>query len=188
MIHDRPVGVVLTGGASARMGVDKATLVVDGKPMAVHVGDALWEASCHPGECQGGDIEAIRGYGLDVVPDRRPGDGPLHAIHDALQRHVSESVVVAACDLVDLDAETIRSVIDAGSADTDADVAVAGSDGDRHLVAWWRAGAVDRIGSLLHGGVDSFRGALAELRTIDVEVPSDRVRNLNTPSDVDARG
>lgn len=188
MSHDRPVGVVLTGGASERMGVDKATLVVDGKPMAVRVGDALWEAGCHPVECQGGDADAIHGYGMDVFPDSRPGGGPLSALHDALARHVTSPVVVAACDLVDLDAETISSLIEAGAAHGPADVAVATTAGDRHLVAWWRTGVAERLAPLIDAGVRSFRGALAELDTIDVPVPAAAVRNLNTPSDVDARG
>jgi len=188
MIHDRPAGVVLTGGASERMGVDKATLIVDGKPMAVRVGDALWEASCHPVECQGGDAVAIGGYGMDVVPDSRPGEGPLVAIHDALARHSTSAVVVAACDLVDLDAATVRLLVDAGSLDDDADVAVATTDGERQLVAWWRAGADRRLAPLLSGGARSFRDALVKLNTIDVEVPVSSVRNLNTPTDVDARG
>ncbi len=187
MTHDRPVGVVLTGGASKRMGVDKATMVVEGKPMAVRVADALWEASCHPVECQGGDAVAIGEYGLDVHPDTRPGVGPVAAIHDALTRHPTSNVVVAACDLVDLDGDTIRSVVDAGSR-ADAEVVVAATGDDRHLVAWWRAGTADRLGALLAAGVTSYRDALAQLRSFDVEVEPTTVRNLNTPTDVDARG
>lgn len=188
MIHDRPAGVVLTGGTSERMGVDKATLIVDGKPMVVRVGDALWEASCHPVECQGGDAVAIGGYGMDVFPDSRPGQGPLAAVYDALARHSTSAVVVAACDLVDLDAGTVRLLVDAGSSGDGVDVAVAATHGDRHLVAWWRAGVADRLARLLDGDVRSFRDALAELNTIDVEVSAASVRNLNTPTDVDTRG
>ena len=96
MTHECQVGVVLTGGASRRMGVDKSTMVVGGKPMAVRVADALWEAGCHPVECQGGDRMAIAEYGLEAHPDTRPGDGPVAAILDALVRHDGSDVVVAA--------------------------------------------------------------------------------------------
>jgi molybdopterin-guanine dinucleotide biosynthesis protein A len=188
MIHGRPVGVVLTGGASERMGVDKATMVVDGKPMVVRVADALWEASCHPVECQGGDLVAIAEYGMDAWPDTRPGDGPLAAVRDALARHPESDVVVAACDLADLDGDTVRALLAAGGAATDADVAVAATGGERHLLAWWRAGTAERIGALLAEGVTSYRDAVARLRAIDVEVGHAAMRNLNTPTDVDARG
>ena len=129
LIHDRPVGVVLTGGASERMGVDKATMVVDGKPMVVRVADALWEAGCHPVECQGGDLVAIGEYGIDAWPDTRPGGGPLTAVHDALARHRTSNVVIAACDLADLDGDAVRALID-GADDVDAEVAVAATGGE----------------------------------------------------------
>ena len=186
MTPDRPVGIVLTGGASTRMGVDKATLVVDGKPLVVRVADALWEASCHPVECQGGDPVAIAEYGLDAHPDAQPGGGPVAAIRDALQRHAGSNVVVAACDLVDLDAGTVGAVLEA--AGDDADVAVATTDGERHLLAWWRAGSAERLDEALDAGVRSFRGALERLETTDVAVAPAAVRNLNSPTDVDDRG
>lgn len=186
MIGRHPVGVVLTGGASTRMGVDKATLIVGDKPMAVRVADAMWESGCHPVECQGGDLASITEYGLEAVPDRNPGAGPTAAIRDALDRHESCDVVVAACDLVDLDAGTIGAVIAAGAAGgSDVDVVVASTAGHRHLTSWWRAGLGRRLGQLIDNGVTSYRGALAEFRVADVEVDPAVVRNVNTPTDLD---
>jgi molybdopterin-guanine dinucleotide biosynthesis protein A len=170
------------------MGIDKATLVVEGKPMAVRVADAMWEAGCHPVECQGGDAPAIAEYGLDVVPDREPGQGPVAAIRDALARHPDRAVVVAACDLVDLRGDTIRALLDAASSSDGVDVAVAASGGDRHLICWWRAGVADRIDELVGAGVSSFRGTLSQLHTIDVEVDPSAIRNVNTPTDLVDRG
>ncbi len=188
MSGDHPVGVVLTGGASTRMGVDKATLLVDGKPMAVRVADALWEAGCRPVECQGGDAAAIAEYGLDVVADRDPGQGPVGAIHEALLRHHGVGVVTAACDLTDLDGATIVRLIAAGTHSDGVDVAVAATGGSRHLVCWWRAGTAVGLGELITSGVTSFRDALTQLRTVDVEVAPAMLRNMNTPSDLLDRG
>jgi molybdenum cofactor guanylyltransferase len=187
MTRRHPVGVVLTGGASTRMGVDKATLFVGDKPMAVRVADAMWEAGCQRVECQGGDAAAITEYGLEVVPDSDPGEGPVAAIRDALVRHEGSDVVVAACDLVDLDAATITAVTDAG-ATGDTDVAVVVADGRRHLVAWWRADLGPRLGELVEAGLTSYHDALSALNVIDVEVAPAVVRNVNTPSDLDAGG
>lgn len=182
MSGHRPVGVVLTGGASKRMGSDKATLVVDGKPMAVRVADAMWEAGCHPVEAQGGDVAAIEQYGLRTIPDRQPGCGPVTAIRDALYRHAGADVVVAACDLVDLDSHTVRSLIEAGN--PDVEVVVATTDGERHLVGWWRAGSAERLQELIGRDIVSYRAVLDELRTVDVEVGTASVRNVNAPADL----
>lgn len=187
MTSGHPVGVILTGGASKRMGVDKSTLVVDGKPMVVSVADALWEAGCHPVECQGGNEATIGEYGLPVVADREPGRGPLVAIAEALARHVDCDVVVAACDLPDLDASAVSATIAAARGRTDLDVAVA-SDGDRHMLACWRAGTVGRLAALVRDGVVAYLDALDALRTVDVAVSPAAVRNVNTPIDAESAG
>ena len=188
MSGHRLAGVVLTGGASERMGVDKATLVVDGKPMAVRVADALWEAGCQPVDCQGGDVSAISEYGLEVFADRDPGRGPLAGVHEALVRHGDCDVVVAACDLIDLDGTTVRSLVAAGADDSHPDAVVAISGEQWHLVCWFRAGSAARVGELLDAGVTSYRDALERLQTIDVEVEATTIRNVNTPTDLEHRG
>lgn len=187
MTGRHPVGVVLTGGASSRMGVDKATLVVGDKPMAVRVADAMWEAGCHPVECQGGDVAAITAYGLDAVPDLEPGAGPVAAIRDALERHATNDVVIAACDLIDLDAATIAAIVAAG-AGGDVDVAVVSTGAHRHLVSWWRAGVGPRVRDLFDAGVTSYLDALGELRVADVEADPAVVRNVNSPTDLPELG
>lgn len=183
MTDRHPVGVVLTGGASTRMGVDKATLLIGDVPMAVQVADVLFEAGCRPVECQGGDVSALAEFGLDAVPDRSPGRGPVAAIRDALERHDGCDVVVAACDLIDVDTATVREIV-AACTDGDADVAVAATGSGRHLVSCWRAGRSRSLDELVDAGVTSYRSALAALRTVDVEVDPRVVRNVNTPIDL----
>jgi molybdopterin-guanine dinucleotide biosynthesis protein A len=184
MTAHAPVGVVLTGGASRRMGVDKAVMVVDGRPMAVRVADALWGAGCRPVRCQGGDLAALAELGLEGFADDAPGDGPLAAVAAALRHAGGADAVIAACDLVDLDAAAVTAVIDAATAD--ADVVVARAHDRDHLLGWWSADAADRVGALVDEGTRSLREAYASLRVARVEVPPERVRNANRPDDVEA--
>ena len=69
-------GAVLCGGASRRMGTDKALVEVDGVPMAERVAGALHAGGCAPVVFVGGD-GARAGPRSD---DRRsPTGGPARA-------------------------------------------------------------------------------------------------------------
>lgn len=184
MSDARPLGIVLAGGASRRMGVDKATLVVGGKPMVVSVADALWEAGCCPVECQGGDPMAIGQYGLDVVADAAPGGGPAVAIADALRRHDGRRVVTVACDLADLTSDVVVALlaVDAGG---DHTVSVATSDGRRHLAAAWTVGSADAVDRVIAEGVTGYLALLDRLDSIEVPVAPGAMRNVNHPDDLD---
>ena len=178
------VGIILTGGGSRRMGTDKASMIVAGKPMVVHVADALWEAGLHPIECQGGDAATIEQFGVTVAADPEPRAGPVAAIRAALDRHADSDVVVVACDLVDLDGQTVRALVDAGAAEARPDVAAAMSNGELHMISWWRAGTGSKLATLIGEGVDSYQTALDRLGAARVPVPTDVVRNVNTPDDL----
>ena len=182
-------GVVLAGGASRRMGTDKALIDVAGRPMVLRVASALAQAGCSPVWCQGGDVASIRSLGLAVVADSNPGQGPVVAIRDAL-RHSADhqdgvDIVVAACDLVDLTAEAVRIVIDPRLSDAIVTAAVA--NGESHLLARWSAASLPRLDWLVAEGVRSYRGALRMLHAREVGVPPAAVRNLNRPADLDIR-
>jgi molybdopterin-guanine dinucleotide biosynthesis protein A len=172
-----PAGVVLTGGQSRRMGADKAFVVVDGRPMVIAVADALWEAGCSPVECQGGDVAALSAFGVHAEPDGDAGAGPVAAIADASHR-LGRPIVVAACDLPNLDAASVAAVVAAGAEAERTAVATAG--GRHHLLLYLPAGAVAHIRPDV-----SVAEALSELGAIEVPVDPRVLRNVNMPGDVD---
>ena len=179
-------GVVLTGGASRRMGVDKALIEVGGVALAVRVTQAGGSAGCAPVWCQGGDRPALARLGLTVRPDRTPGEGPLAAIVDAYAGLAelapdATGMVVAACDLPDLAPGPIRGLVAARRSDRPAALATAGS---AHLVSWWPIGLRDAVFAHCAAGMRSYREALAVLDATLVDVAPETIRNVNRPSDL----
>lgn len=178
-----PVGVILAGGASRRMGSDKAFVEVAGCPMIVRVADVLWEAGCHPVVCQGGAEEITTELGLEVVPDPQPGTGPLPAIRAALAHHGS-AILVSACDLSDLDRSAVDAVVAAASGAAGPFVAVATADGRPHMLSYWAHDTLDALTDLLAEGVSTYRIALQRLGAVEVPVDPAVVRNINRPEDL----
>jgi molybdopterin-guanine dinucleotide biosynthesis protein A len=178
-----PIGVILAGGASRRMGTDKAFIEVAGRPMVLRVGDAMLAAGCETVFCQGGDVARLGLIGLRAQPDPEPDAGPLVAIRTALES-AGRSILVAACDLVDLDAGSLQAVIEAGSSEPAPTVAVAVADGRSHLVSLWAVEALQPLAGLIDDGVSGYRAALDRLGAVAVPVGSGAVRNINRPEDL----
>ena len=174
-------GVVLTGGRSRRMGTDKAFVMHGDRPMVIAVADALWEAGCHPVECQGGDLERLAALGLPVVADDEPGGGPVAAMTSAVRRH-DGPIVVAACDLPFLDADTVRSVVDAGASAGRPAVAI--TDERHHLLVYLTPGAFEHAPLATSPPGASLRSVLDAADAVTVAVDRDAVRNVNRPEDV----
>ena len=84
--------VVLTGGKSERMGVDKAELVVDGEPLALRIARSLFEIGL-PVTVLG--RKKIDGFAF--LPDAEEFEGPLVALGGF--RPSAEFVFVASCDM-----------------------------------------------------------------------------------------
>ena len=178
-----PTGVILAGGASSRMGADKALIEVEGRPMAARVADALREAGCGPVFCQGGDNRLSAALGVEIAPDPEPGAGPVPAILAALRR-AGGPIVVAACDLVDLDAESVRAVIVAGDQSGVPVVAVCSGDDRPHLLSFWPEDALAPLQAALDQGLGAYRRVLDRLGAVTVHVASSAVRNVNRPEDL----
>lgn len=174
---------MLAGGASSRMGTDKALLRWQGRELALHVADALRDGGCDPVWCQGGDAAALGRLGLAVRPDDQPGRaGPVLAIAVALRAVSTPIAVVAACDLPGLTGAVVHDL--AARTAASGSVAVATATGRRHLVAAWPAAAAAPVADAIAAGVRSYGDLLAELGAIDVAVDPATVHNVNHPADL----
>jgi len=170
----RWVGAVLTGGRSTRMGRDKASIPVDGAPMAVRVADALRVAGARDVVCIGPSVGA-----LPAVADEHPGEGPLAGILTAMRWADDRTLVVAPCDLLAPDPASF-AVLAAGAAPVAAALA------DRPLPIGLRPDALDPLARAFESGERSIRGALRSsgLTVIAVELPPSSLADADTPGDL----
>lgn len=167
-------GAVLCGGRSSRMGADKATIEIDGVPMARRVADALALAGACPVVAIGGDADALTGAGLSVDPDRHPGEGPLAAVAQALDAGAPGVVAVLACDLLRPDPSAVRELVERRT-EVDADVAVPVVDGRPQWVhAVWHGRVARVLADVYASGERSLAAATAGLQTtfVDLADPS----------------
>ena len=198
----RCLGAVLAGGASSRMGTDKAFIEIDGTPMVVRAAEALRAAGAAPVVVVGGDGARLRALGLDAVPDRYPGEGPLGGVITALaalDAHGDglDAAATLPCDVISPAPAAVRLVID-GLAAADralsagqpaADLAVpVGGGAAQWTHAVWRKDCLGPLSEAFERGVRSLRDAARQLRVLEVEVPGDGwFRDADRPEDLPDR-
>ena len=183
-VHPGPiVGAVLCGCASRRMGRDKALVEVDGVPMARRVADALAMAGCAEVVAVGGDAAAIVGLGLDVLPDEFPGEGPLGGVITALRQWPGAgTVVVVACDLPHLTADSLSAVIAALTPERMA--AIGRTDRLQPLVGAWRPQVLPVLEQQFAAGERKLQTVVRLFPTAEVALPAHDLTNVNTPDDL----
>lgn len=176
------VGAVLCGGASRRMGRDKALLPVDGVAMAARVAATLREGGCDRVVAIGGDEQGLGALGLTVLPDEFPGEGPLGGVVTALAGHPdAAAVVVVACDLPSLQPRAVRALL---AALPGHDVAVATAGRPQPVCAAWRPSAEAVLRGAFAAGERRMMAAVELLSQVAVPVETQDLANVNTPGDL----
>lgn len=185
----RPLaGVVLCGGRSVRMGVDKATIEVGGFTLLQRAISRLREV-CDPVLVAPGGLHLEPGD-HEIVEDAMPGAGPLAALVAVLRRGPRPLVAVVAVDMPWLDPALLLLL--AGRIG-DHDVAVSETDrGVEPLHAVYATSALGAAEAALRSPDRSMLGLLTRLHVLAVPEAewraagiSDRfARNVNTPADL----
>ncbi len=172
------VGAVLAGGASRRMGRDKAQLLVEGATLLDRSRAAV-AGAIDPGPVTTiglppDDEVADAGPGAADdhrrIPDRRPGAGPLAGLETALEHAGdTEVVLVVGVDHPWLSPAVLAFLVRAlHDAPGHVDAAVLGTgEGPQPLIGAYRPRARAVLGRLLDGGE---RRLMAVLDHLDVEV------------------
>jgi molybdenum cofactor guanylyltransferase len=169
-------GILLTGGASTRMGRDKATLVIDGRTLALRTAELLAEVA---DRC----IEVGRGVsGLDAVLEEPPGGGPLVATAAGVAViGIDRPALVVACDLPRLQTGLLRWLADHLSPGS---VVPLWEGRPQPLCARWSPPALGAVAGLVADGVRSMRTLVERTDTELVVPPRDLVtalQDVDTP-------
>ena len=171
------VGVVLAGGASRRMGRDKAALLIGGEPLLRRAVGRLRLALA--------EVIVVGAPALaPLVPDTRivadgwPGRGPLGALATALGATDAGWVVMVACDMPFTQPALIREIAWRALVSHDLDVvALRGARGWEPLHAAYSRACLPLALERLAGDDASLRGLLAAARV--GEVSAEEARSLD---------
>jgi molybdenum cofactor guanylyltransferase len=164
------------------MGRDKASIEIGGVPLAVRVARALEAGGCRSVSFVGDT--AVGGY--PIVADRFPGEGPLGGVLTALAAHAGD-VVVAACDLPNLDEVAVRALL-AADPDRRWPVVAAVADGHHVPMARWRREVAPALEAAFAAGTRSWRAALDAVGALEVPIDARSALDLDSPADVEALG
>lgn len=190
------VGAVLCGGASRRMGRDKALIEVDGVPMARRVADVLRAGGCDRILAVGGDAEALAALGLEPIADRWPGEGPLGGLATALlAADDGDVLVLAPCDWLHPSPELVASLVwhlldNVGDPDpelrTEAAYPWIDGRGGQWLPSAWLVGSegANDVPGLLDRGQRRLDAVLDLLVSRVVDATPDQVADADTPADL----
>ena len=103
-------GIVLAGGASSRMGRNKALMSLEGQTLVERVVRAL-SALTDDIVIVANDAGPYRFLNLPIVPDIQPGYGPLMGLYSGLQAACGELAMAAAVDMPFLSPDLLKTLV-----------------------------------------------------------------------------
>ncbi|MDQ6692025.1 MAG: molybdenum cofactor guanylyltransferase, partial [Candidatus Dormibacteraeota bacterium] len=172
--------LLLAGGASRRMGTPKALLPVGESTLLEWLHSRL--AGGFDEVLVSANNRDLVPAGLAMIPDRRPGSGPLAGIEAGLMAARNDALVVVACDMPRVTPSLLAGLVSA-SAGHDAAVPRVGGRAEP-ACACYRRSALGAVSRALDEGRRGAAEVLTELRVrwLD-ELDPELFWNLNTPAD-----
>ena len=176
--------VVLAGGASRRMGRDKATMAHPlGTTMVEHVVSVLM-ARCEPIIVIAAPGQSIPELPAMVVRDELRGVGPLLATGRGLRVAAAagaQRAFVCAVDMPNLTTDIVDELAGYGG----VDIVLPWDGRDHYLAGIYRTALSDHIDALISAGQRSMRALAESVVTQRVVVePSHELANINSAADL----
>jgi molybdenum cofactor guanylyltransferase len=187
--------LILAGGKSQRMGINKATINYHGKPQTEFLMDILRGLNVAPHlSCrkeQAVDfIMDLTAENVPIITDTFLDLGPFGAILSAFRHDPNAAWMVIACDLPLLDAETLDFLIKNRNLSAIATAFKSPESTDSFpepLITIWEPRAYPILLSFLAQGISCPRKVLINSDTHLLDAPNlDALKNVNTPEEKEA--
>jgi molybdopterin-guanine dinucleotide biosynthesis protein A len=164
----RVAGYILAGGGSTRFGRDKALVEVGGIPMIARMIEVVRSVTRHMKIVTApGKYEA---FGLEIVEDQWPGEGPLGGIITALEDAARSAVrpewnLILSCDMPFLTREWLAFLGERAAKSKAQVVFARTASGPEPLCACWQTDAAAKLRSGFERGVRKVTEGIALLRS-----------------------
>ena len=184
-LREKAAAIILAGGNSRRMGADKSMLPLGGQPLIAAICEQLRD-SFDQVLVSANDADKFGFLGLQIVPDRVCGQGPLMAIASALEASRHELNFVVACDIPHVEIRYVRRML-SQAAESGADIVVPITRESRYepLFAVYRKSALKAINRVLSAGGRKIADAFDLCKVQCIELDTD-LANLNTMADYES--
>ncbi|MGV0794201.1 molybdenum cofactor guanylyltransferase [Mycolicibacterium sp. XJ1819] len=181
-------GIVLAGGASRRMGRDKATVMFEGQTLVERTVTAVG-ARCAPVYVVAAPGQPLPALNAEVLRDEIRGVGPLLATGRGLRAAAEaglELAFVCAVDMPFLSADLIDELV-GPAVRLGADVVLPWDGRAHYLAGIYRTSLHTRITELVAAGERSMRALVHTVDTQRIVMPEQRaLTNINTAADLAA--
>jgi molybdopterin-guanine dinucleotide biosynthesis protein A len=189
-------GVVLAGGASLRMGRDKATMQVppallgdrDGSPITmVEQVVSVVGQRCEPVFVVAAPGQSLPQLPAQVVRDEVRGQGPLLATGRGLRAAAeagAKRAFLCAADMPLLTADLI-DLLEERAIELDADVVLPWDGRDHYLAAVYRTELAAKVDALIDAGERNMRALVDRIDAQRIVIPQARsLANVNSAADL----
>jgi len=160
------VGYVLAGGGSTRFGRDKALVEVGGTPMLKRMIELLRQVTK---EVKIVATNKYAAFGVTMVEDRWPGEGPLGGIITALEDAAMSAArpewnLILSCDMPFLTREWLALLCERAGGSKAQVVFPHSASGPEPLCACWQTAGAAKLRSGFESGVRKVTAGIALLR------------------------
>ncbi len=184
--------LILAGGASSRMGRNKALLELDGQMLVARVATAL-QALTDDILIVANDPEPYRFLHRPIIPDIQPGRGPLMGLYSGLKAARGDLALLAAVDMPFLSPEFLRYLV---SLAPGYDVVIPNAHGRLHplCAVYRRASCLPAVEEAIARGQRRLIAFHSQVRVRQVNEETLRriepdlrsLMNVNTPEELEA--
>lgn len=192
MTKDNVIGAVLAGGYGRRIGCDKATVELDGRPLISYPVGALRSAGLDVVLALRSGQEMLAGLDdVSFVHDEFEGAGPLGGLHALLKWMPGEWALVVSCDQPFVRVNLLHGIMSHSDCTADAVVARM-SECLQPMPGLFRKTCLPFVEEALAKGEMGLRNLLHHIRLYELEGEEiDRLDferssfiNINTPEDL----